>query len=181
MLEAMLARHAAPTLAGLKTANLFAVRYASYHALAEQAAALHQRLCKKGVCVCLPAAPPAARFVRTGQPQHSPRLRLPQRFCAGLPVAAQAPPGAVRAVSARNRPVFGLSALRCAGFSARCRQAQQAQRILAGVWRCTGGVGVVCQIQKMCRCLCALPCKRNFYLAAHRSCLTYSLKESRVL
>lgn len=53
MLEAMLARHAAPTLAGLKTANLFAVRYASYHALAEQAAALHQRLCKKGVCVWL--------------------------------------------------------------------------------------------------------------------------------
>ena len=53
MLEAMLARHAAPTQAGLKTANLFAVRYASYHALAEQAAAWHQRLCKKGVCVWL--------------------------------------------------------------------------------------------------------------------------------
>lgn len=53
MLEAMLARHAAPTLAGLKTANLFAVRTVSYHALAEQAAALHQRLCKKGVCVWL--------------------------------------------------------------------------------------------------------------------------------
>ena len=44
MLEAMLARHAAPTLAGLKTASLFAVRTVSYHALAEQAAALHQRL-----------------------------------------------------------------------------------------------------------------------------------------
>ena len=53
MLEAMLARHAAPTLAGLKTASLFAVRTVSYHALAEQAAALHQRLCKKGVCVWL--------------------------------------------------------------------------------------------------------------------------------
>ena len=53
MLEAILARHAAPTLAGLKTASLFAVRTVSYHALAEQAAALHQRLCKKGVCVWL--------------------------------------------------------------------------------------------------------------------------------
>ena len=53
MLEALLARHAAPTLAGLKTANLFTVRYVSYHALREQVAAMHTKLCKKGVCVWL--------------------------------------------------------------------------------------------------------------------------------
>ena len=53
MSEYQIIRFCAPTLAGLKTASLFAVRTVSYHALAEQAAALHQRLCKKGVCVWL--------------------------------------------------------------------------------------------------------------------------------
>lgn len=53
MLERWIARHAAPTLAGLKTANLVAVPYTSYAQLQCQLLAWHQTLCVKGVAVWL--------------------------------------------------------------------------------------------------------------------------------
>ena len=53
MLEALLARHAAPVLAGMKTANLFSVQGLWLHDLQREIFALTKQLAKKGLRLML--------------------------------------------------------------------------------------------------------------------------------
>ena len=55
MSEEMIVRHCSPTLAGMKTGNLFRCKHRSAKALKEQIAALNRRLAKKGLRI-LPLA-----------------------------------------------------------------------------------------------------------------------------
>ena len=139
------------------------------------------RILRAGAGVCLPAAPPAARFVRTGQPQHSPRLRLPQRFCTGLPVAALRRRLAQSGQFPHEIGLFlGYPPCDVLGF---LHDAGRHSK-LSGYWQVYGDAQAALALfakYKKVPMFMRAAMQTELYLAAHRSCLTYSLKESRVL